>query len=57
MLAFQEALQVATRDSAPILWAMTKCALGFPLARIAEREGDSGLLRKTAAAYDEALPS
>jgi hypothetical protein len=36
---------------------MTKCALGFPLARIAEREGDSGLLRKTAAAYDEALPS
>ena len=44
VLAFQAALQERSRDRAPIQWAMTQCALGFPLARIAEREGEIGLL-------------
>jgi hypothetical protein len=55
LLSFQAALQERTRDRAPIQWAITKCALGFPLARIAEQEGEIRLLRETAAAYDSAL--
>jgi tetratricopeptide (TPR) repeat protein len=55
IVAFREALEERTLERVPLDWAATQNNLGNALARIGERESDTGQLEAAVAAYREAL--
>ena len=52
--AYRDGLNAISRDSVPVLWAMTHYHLGNALWRLAEGERDTARLEQAAAAFREA---